>query len=397
MASILALLSFTETHNRHREALARATGEHFNVFDILGIGHYEVKTHSPMLGELLNPKGQHGQGSVFLRLFLDQLGISNSEFDAESETAKLHLEYPIGQVTENSGGRIDIVIGDGKGSTIFIENKIYAGDQENQLKRYRADYPQALLFYLTLREDRPSGLSEAALNEIKCKCISYERDILGWVKECRKAAACLPTVRETLSQYIHLIEKLTNQSTNIVMSKELIDHITSPNNPQNLRAFYTLRDAEVAVQTELISKLHAKLDDLAKANGLKRQGSLCEPGGFCLTTRGLDHHNLQICFEFETRGYRNFIFGFKRLDAKQPCLVEAQLQSAFKNEFPPAKSASPWWPAYTYWEDPYKDWGYEAFESIRSNQIADNWKMKLEKLAKIAKQVCPDETVTQTG
>jgi hypothetical protein len=89
------LLRFTESHNHHTEALLRATGEQFNVFNILGIGHYEVKTHSPMLGELLNPKGRHGQGAMFLRLFLGQFGIT--DFVADSETAKLDLEYGIGQ------------------------------------------------------------------------------------------------------------------------------------------------------------------------------------------------------------------------------------------------------------------------------------------------------------
>jgi len=67
---ILELLRFTETHNRHREAMSRATGEQFNMFRVLGVGHLEVKTHSPILAELLNPKGKHGQGDVFLSLFL---------------------------------------------------------------------------------------------------------------------------------------------------------------------------------------------------------------------------------------------------------------------------------------------------------------------------------------
>src|SRR5580692_3482102 len=103
---IMELLRFAGAHRRHTEALARATGEQFNIFKILGIGHYEVATHSPMLGNLLNPKGSHGQGDVFLRLFVNSMGIAN--FDSAS--AHLELEYHIGTVTDKSGGRIDIVI-----------------------------------------------------------------------------------------------------------------------------------------------------------------------------------------------------------------------------------------------------------------------------------------------
>jgi len=142
----LELLRFAETQERHADALARATGEHFNIFQILRVGHLEVRTHSPILGELLNPKGRHGQGAVFLRLFLERFEVR--EFDAE--TATVNLEYHVGQITDKSGGRIDIVVRDSKGATIFIENKIYAGDQEDQMMRYSAANPQAELFYLGL-------------------------------------------------------------------------------------------------------------------------------------------------------------------------------------------------------------------------------------------------------
>lgn len=46
---ILESLRFTAAHQRHTEALARVTGEIFNIFPILGMGHGEVTTHSPIL------------------------------------------------------------------------------------------------------------------------------------------------------------------------------------------------------------------------------------------------------------------------------------------------------------------------------------------------------------
>jgi len=138
---------FTAVHDSHRRALERATGESFNIFRVLGIGHLEVRTHSPILGELLDPKGSHGQGGVFLKLFLDQMRIT----DLKPEQCQLRLDYFAGPVKEDSGGRIDLVIQD-HGSppkAVIIENKIFAADQPNQLLRYRNKFPGAHLLSST--------------------------------------------------------------------------------------------------------------------------------------------------------------------------------------------------------------------------------------------------------
>ena len=66
--------------------------------------------------------------------FLTELKIN--DFDAESTHVK--TEVSIGDL-----GRLDIVMTDGNRHSIFIENKIYAGLQENQLKRYHEYNPKA--------------------------------------------------------------------------------------------------------------------------------------------------------------------------------------------------------------------------------------------------------------
>src|SRR5690242_6995373 len=47
------------------------TSPHFNLFQITRRAHYEVTTHSALLGELLNPLGNHDQGGLFLSSFLE--------------------------------------------------------------------------------------------------------------------------------------------------------------------------------------------------------------------------------------------------------------------------------------------------------------------------------------
>jgi hypothetical protein len=387
MLHVLELLEFAGTHQRHTQALARATGEHFNIFNILGVGHLEVKTHSPILGNLLNPKGKHGQETTFLRLFLAQFKIDG--FNAE--TAKMTLEYYIGPKTENSGGRLDIIVSDGERS-IIIENKIGDLDQEKQMERYRKRYPKANLFYLTPEGKKPSNCSEDDVKRIQFECISYRKDILTWLKECRKEAACLPAVRETITQYIHLIEELTGLSTTTHMNKELINKIVY--NKENLAAFFELCGEFDSVRAELVARLDAKLDEIAKDNGLKREeplSKLKENGSF-FTTQGLNQRNLRIGFKFDTGNYRNFFFGFATKDPSKSCSVKAELLSAFEKEFNP-DTPNDWWPASAYWEERYRDSGQEAFEEIRSGRFEEDFKLKMKTLAEIARKVCPDEAI----
>ena len=90
------------------------TGEDFNIFEILGIGHLEAATHSKFLGNLLNPQGSHSQGTLFLELFLDELGITTLNIN----NAKIELEK-----SEGDQGRLDIYITDSENTSIVIENK----------------------------------------------------------------------------------------------------------------------------------------------------------------------------------------------------------------------------------------------------------------------------------
>lgn len=387
---VLELLRLTKTHQRHIEALAKATGEHFNIFQILRVGHLEVTTHSPILAELLNPKGRHGQGDTFLRLFINQLDIK--DFDPAS--ARVELEYDIGTVTEKSGGRIDIVILDGKSHTIFIENKIYAGDQEKQLQRYRERNAQAHLFYLTLQGDLPAGFTEESFDNIRAIRISYAGDICDWLAACKKEAASLPQVRETIAQYLHLIRELTGQSLTQFMNKELINKII--NDEEILSAYFALTSELENVRASLVAKLDTQLDDVAKSANLLRDGRIknlhVKESGIYFTTDGLTKHNLRICFCFERGGFQDLDFGFVKIDKNMPCEFEEKLLALFREHFRTFSPVAPTecWPAWADFEFPFGYWGIEAFQAIASGQLAANMQAKLTAMCNIAKQVCPE-------
>ncbi|NOU35191.1 MAG: PD-(D/E)XK nuclease family protein [Kiritimatiellaceae bacterium] len=206
-----------------QEKIAAKTGENFNVFKILGMEALEVRTHSSFLRELLDPKGEHGMGSVFLKLFLSYLSDKNEQaagFDSPSAT--VIAEKPIGPInkTNTRGGRIDLFLEDKNHRRIFIENKIYAGDQPNQLLRYHGEDNQAILVYLTLHGTEPSSESTGG-NDFSFKLMSYKKEIFQWLENCRKEAVTHPVVREALTQYIELIRHLTNQTTKEYMMEDI--------------------------------------------------------------------------------------------------------------------------------------------------------------------------------
>lgn len=182
---------------RTQEKLAALSGEGFNVFRILGLEAREVRTHSAFLGELLNPAGSHGLKDTFLRLFTELIGYP--EF--RTATARLVVEYDIGRITADysRGGRIDLYL-ESQGRYIFIENKIYASDQPNQLARYHTHREDARLLYLTLTGSPPTEGGAGKLTATQYECLSYQNDLLSWLEQCRQAAAAYPLVRETIVQ-----------------------------------------------------------------------------------------------------------------------------------------------------------------------------------------------------
>ncbi|MDO4880849.1 MAG: PD-(D/E)XK nuclease family protein [Capnocytophaga sp.] len=107
-------------------------GEGFNFIDFInrfwGIG--ETK-HSQILGFFLNPRENHGQGGLFLKLFLEKLGFDTTTFNPNDWAV---------EVEQRSNGRdqIDILIQScALGVSIVIENKSNgAEDQQHQLYRY---------------------------------------------------------------------------------------------------------------------------------------------------------------------------------------------------------------------------------------------------------------------
>lgn len=222
--------------------IADITGEKFNIFSVLNLTSNEVRTHSAFIGELLNTKGSHGLKDIPLKLFIkimeekfisDEIDepeniIDLARFKFNTETAKTIVEKNITNLNNDKteGGRIDIIIEDkDKINALIIENKIYAGEQQNQLIRYYnycKEYflKEAPILYLTLDGSPPTS-AIGLIEKQHFFNISYKEDIINWLELCIKEASDKPMLREVIKQYIYLIKKLTGQTINKKMSDEI--------------------------------------------------------------------------------------------------------------------------------------------------------------------------------
>ena len=260
----------------------KITAEDFNIFNILGISHLEVSTHSRFISNLLDPCGSHYQGNIFLELFMRKIGIEDFNYaDASIEVEK----------SENKYGRFDIFITDDKNWTIIIENKIHAGLQEEQLGRYIENLNETKntknkkLLYLTLanefdndshcNEDYSPGIGISqrekeflksqgvnTVEDIKLyKHITYSNDILDWLIDAQKEAISLPRIREVIEQYIQIIRELTNKPEGMAMN-EIRDYIKK--DKEHYNALTECYEAYNNVRADLIKKVFEDIKVMIK-------------------------------------------------------------------------------------------------------------------------------------
>ncbi len=204
----------------------------FNAFQILRLNDKEVM-HSRFIKSLLNPNENHGFKDGFLKLFLKRINIENfSTNGVTTECEKnTHNNRYIDIAIENKTSR----------QMIIIENKIWAGDLDNQLfdyhnyglNLYENKSENIFMIYLT-PYGKPYGNNsfprekEQPKNGIKC--ISYEKEILEWLNDCLvRIGSKENRIYLCIKMYIELIRKTINRDEYM---EEILKHLA--NNPSQM-------------------------------------------------------------------------------------------------------------------------------------------------------------------
>ena len=139
--------------------LNRHLAHRFNVLDYLRTDELGL---SYIIADLLDPRANHGQGSFFLQILLEQLQLTERWSNLDLASTTVSMERVI-----TAQRRIDVYVKIRGGSTEYclaIENKPYAGDQENQVSDYLEHLAgefddRFLLVYLSAAGDPPSDWS----------------------------------------------------------------------------------------------------------------------------------------------------------------------------------------------------------------------------------------------
>ena len=394
--TIQNLLSQIKTISRSYDKVEKALGENFNIFSVLGIEHYEETTHSRFIGELLNMNGHHNFGNKFLIAFLNILDLNNIDFDFINYN--IYLEHYIGNVTETTGGRIDILLVDCNDKKLMIENKIYAREQKNQLLRYYNYDESGTLLFLTLygyNSDNHKSF-ESYIN------ISYSENIIKWLNRCQEIAVENPILRETIKQYKNLIKKLTNQNINSFMNEEIANLFIR--NRENYKALLTLSNQDnfidefykAAINDHLVPileeiktenpnyKLNYNLENL-----LNKKGEWINL--FNIRSKYLESKNININFTFSSKNkMRGLIGGFNFNNQEDKNKYDySHLNKKFKEVFSSSKvrlyiDKSDYWTChFDYWG--FMHWDYlNDLNNIIHGNFKENLKEKVIKLINIA-------------
>lgn len=259
------MLSDIQTIINHHQKDHATKASRFNLFEVLRITSDEVRLHSRLLAELLDPKGAHDQGTALLDLFLDHCGC-NVIFPDTSRVRVL-VEHYLGVTTPTSGGRIDLLLIDDQQNAVIIENKIFAGDQENQLLRYTHFGNQLAsrggtyqLVYLTLHGTPASDKSTGkTLKEDDYSTIAYAQQIRQWLGDAITQFQHVPKLAIALEHYQQLIERLTGQNMNHALEQEIAERIIQDG--QSFETAKAIANTLGAAKQRLLSQFG---DDLAK-------------------------------------------------------------------------------------------------------------------------------------
>lgn len=185
----------------------------FNVFSAMFNTSDEVNLHSQFIYSLLNFKTANEY--YYLDTFLRTI---DSKFKYSRDSLEIHKELH----------DIDILLIDKTTkNAVIVENKIYASDSnhpdEGQLEKYyriviedeKIPEDSIEVFYLSLDGHEPSSESTSTSMKYtklceKVQCISYPNEIRNWLQSCMRFVYDKPFQRETILQYIKLIDDMTN-------------------------------------------------------------------------------------------------------------------------------------------------------------------------------------------
>lgn len=288
----------------------------FRIFDFLRTDENGLST---CIAHLLDPNGKHGQGPVFLKAFLEIVGVTDSWLEKNSACQVLT------EKRANGLRRIDIYLDLGAAGIIGIENKPWAGDQDLQLADYAAYLKTSagarnwLLVYLSNREPSETSIKPEKLTELRAAetfvRVGFD-EIVDWLEACVCRANAL-VVQVFVEELIKFIDSNINGKLDMSEDEETREEILKTG--QSLVAAFEVSKAMKGVKEKLLNTFHSDLATLLARRGFqliwenglenKWQGNM----GFGVKFDSA--HRFFLRFEFEYTDLTGLFWGVAREDA----------------------------------------------------------------------------------
>jgi hypothetical protein len=343
-----------------------------------------------IFADLLNPRGTHGQGVVFLKFFVEMLPV-DIRIDAPDEW----LVVPSHRTTK--GRYVDLALFHSNDVAIYIECKPWAEEGQEQLNDYARDLldcmaQQKILVFVPGQQERePETLSESLKRKLGetgyCK-IPFQGggdkpSIVHWLERCA-AASGAENVRLFISDLRQfLCDEFGNENeesmTHDPFVSMLKDHVRE--NKDRLKIVLSLeplarelrKDIPIKFLRDLGERLERELGSNWVADAKEFDKEFDNPGKF----RKLWLRKKQwpdcwgIALENEVAGFADFIIGFccpslpkhlKELDKPTEVASEDDKRRIHEVLETPLRQIgrsirqSEWWPAWVYLPDPFTNW-----------------------------------------
>ena len=188
-------------------------------FEVYGIESSEI-VHSRILGALLSSDGPIGFGATLMPRLAASLRFADSRAPLDASWLvrlagarfRIRLEHPcwIRDQGRDDLGRMDILLEDeARKIAIVIENKIWAGEQEQQIERYQTWLAlerkgwSSLVVYLTPGGGPPSQWNKERRDLPPCACMSW-RDVHDAFEglENRDPSGVVRSFRQNIQRHI---------------------------------------------------------------------------------------------------------------------------------------------------------------------------------------------------
>jgi hypothetical protein len=365
-----------ESVNKLQKIYDSEQASRFNSLNFFRPGENKI---SEILAFFLDPKQTHGQGALFLDLFLKAFHPAS----IVCNRVCIRREYPT-----NEGKRIDIVMEFESGKhAVGIENKIWAKDLPKQLlhysdflnEKYNGSY---VLFYLNPYKHNPSidsidAKTLASLKENKrLVVIDYSTQIMGllkqWISHCKAE-----TVKVFLNDFKQYLQKEINGEEFMNEHAIVADYILK--DKEKVETAFLVEDSANTVRLAIIGRLLNQLNEFASKAGLKVKYDKSfekQYSNFTFSNSMLASRHIIIGFEFQERYYNGFIYGIirqKELSAENL----AQLKNCLSTTLGINGQSTTNWPWYTF-HDEYRNWNSKTFVDIYDGTFIKKVEQKVE-------------------